>query len=181
MTANEDRLPRFTYFWDPLGNGCIVQKEEICPCCGRQRDHIYTGPIYTTVDVEMVCPWCIADGTAAAKWSASFNDVYDVPLGVPQHVAREIETRTPGYDSWQGNRWLFSQQDALVFLGEVHGAKLLEESKAGKIEACLKALREWRIEWPAEDLRRIVPGGQPAIYLFQDRTTGAFDAYADMT
>lgn len=181
MTATEGRLPSFTYFWDPIGNGSIVKKEEICPCCERRRDHIYTGPIYSTVEVELVCPWCIAEGTAAAKWSASFNDVHDVPPGVPAQVALEVETRTPGYESWQGNRWLFSQDDALVFLGEVCGAKLLEERKAGKVKACQKALREWHIEWSAEDLKQIVRGGQPAIYLFQDRTTGAFDAYADMT
>ena len=99
MTAKENSLPSFTYSPDPLGNGSIMKKEEICP-------------------------WCIADGSAAAKWSASFNDLQDVPPGVPTQVALEVETRTPGYESWQGNSWLFSPDDALVFLGEVCGARL---------------------------------------------------------
>ena len=181
MTSGTQQLPSFTYFQDPVGNGCIVQKQDTCPCCSEQRSHMYVGPIYTTADVEMACPWCIADGTAAAKWSARFNDVDNAPPGVSKQTVLEIETRTPGYSSWQGNIWLFSQTDAMVFLGEVHGGELLQEGNAEKVEACLKALRDWNLDWPAEDLKRVLPGDQPAIYLFQDRTTAAFDAYADMT
>lgn len=65
-------------------------------------------------DVSEVCSWCIADESAAAKWSAVFNDLYDVDDDIPEHVIETIEQRTPGYETWQGNRWLFSESIALV-------------------------------------------------------------------
>ncbi len=174
-------LPQFTYFPDPVGNGCIEAKAATCTCCGLRRSHMYTGPIYSEEEYEEVCPWCIANGRAAEAWSAVFNDVYDPPAGVSSGIVDEIECRTPGYSTWQGNIWLFSPTDALVFLGHVGGKRLLVEGNVAKIDACLAALKDWRLYWSAEDLRQVIVGGQPAIYLFQDRSTGAFQAYADMT
>ena len=141
---------------------------------------MYVGPIYSEDDVEEVYPWCIDNGKAASKWSACFNDVYNVPDGVPKHVIDIIGRKTPGYESWQGNRWLFSEHDALVFVAEVHGKKLLSEGDEAKINACRSALSE--LNFPSDfDLSEVVIGGQPAIYLFHDRATGAYEAYADMT
>ncbi len=173
-------LPKFEYFPDPIGNGCIVAERTMCTCCGQLRDYVYKGLIYSTHDVSEVCPWCIASGDASAKWSAYFNDTSDAPAGVSQHVKETIRTRTPGFETWQGNRWLFSERDALVFVGEVVGADLVSEGDKGKIEACSNELARWNL-WPDFDLKQIVVGGQPAVYMFQDRTTGAYRCYADMT
>jgi len=173
-------LPNFEYFPDPIGNGCIVAEQTMCPCCKQSRNYVYKGPIYTTHDVSEVCPWCIASGDAAEKWSASFNDILDVPAGVPQHVIETIDARTPGYETWQGNGWLFSEQDALVFVGDVVGTDLVSEGSSEKIEACRKALAEWNIG-SEFDLSQVVAGGQPAIYMFQYKDTGAYRCYADMT
>ena len=155
----------------------------MCPCCEQRRSHIYGGPIYAREEIEEVCPWCIADGSAARKWAAQFNDVIRLPDAVPKAVIQEILERTPGFETWQGNSWLFSEDDAMIFVGEVVGKDLLKENNAEKTEACLEALREWNFE-PDEAidvLKQIVRGGQPAIYLFQDRQSGKFSAYADMT
>lgn len=141
---------------------------------------MYVGPIYSIEDVDEVCPWCIADGKAASKWSASFNDIDNVPDGVPKHVVEIIDGRTPGYEAWQQNRWLFSDRDALVFVGEVVGKDLLNEDDQAKINACRRALSEWSFP-PDFNLSSLVIGGQPAIYLFQDKASGAYEAYADMT
>ena len=181
MSSDEPELPSFRYFPDPLGNGCIVARDATCPCCGETRSHIYSGPIYAVENIHEVCPWCIADGSAARRWSASFNDTEGAADSVPPEVLREIDERTPGYSSWQGNRWLFAQDDAMVFVGEVDGKALLEDGDDGKIEACLAALREWDPNWPKESLAAVTPGDQPAIYLFRDRKSGTYAAYADMT
>ena len=144
---------------------------------------MYVGPVYAHDEIEEVCPWCIADGSAARKWSAQFNDVIRLPDGVPRSVVQEILERTPGFETWQGNQWLFSENDAMIFVGEVIGKDLLNEGSEEKIEASLDALREWNFE-PDEAtdlLKHVVRGGQPAIYLFQDRQSGEFAAYADMT
>lgn len=175
-------LPKFKYFPRPLENGCIIHKEEICECCYLPRRYMYVGPIYCEDEIEEVCPWCIANGMAAAKWSASFNSVYnDVPNGVPKHVLDIIVERTPGYETWQENHWLYSETDALIFIGEVSGAKLISEGNHDKIQACMNALNEWKFDWTIEHLKEVVIGGQPAIYLFQDDRTGKHRAYADMT
>ncbi len=143
MTSPESELPVFRYFPDPVGNGCIVREDSTCPCCAAPRHYIYRGPIYCRGGgIEEVCPWCIADGSAAKKWSAMiFNDlVPDLPATVPNDVVREITERTPGFETWQGNIWLFSRDDAMLFLNEVAGRQLLAEGNAAKIEACLSAL-----------------------------------------
>ncbi len=175
------KVPWFKYFPYPLRNGCIVAKEAICECCGQQRQYMYTGPIYCTKDIAEVCPWCIVDCKAAAKWSACFNDIYSVPGGVPEAVLETIAAKTPGYSTWRGNRWLFSEKDALVFVGEVVGAELVSEKNQDKIQACLDALKDWQFDWTIHELGQVVIGGQPAIYLFEDKDTGAFSAYAYMT
>lgn len=74
---------------------------------------------------------------------------------------------------------MFSDTDALVFVGEVQGAQILAEQNLGKIKACLDALSDRHRHWTADMLGQIVIGGQPAIYLFQDRQTQAFGADAD--
>lgn len=175
-----DKLPQFEYFPDPLRNGCIVKKQSTCPCCEQARSFMYVGPIYSKHEVAKVCPWCIANGKASSKWSAIFNDMHNVPVGVPQQVLGIICNRTPGYETWQGNQWLFSSSDALVFVGEVKGTTLLNEGNEAKINACRVALSNWNFP-PDFDLSQVVIGGQPAIYLFRDKATGAYEAYADMT
>lgn len=158
----------------------MIEKNSRCACCEQERDVMYIGPIYCVNDVSEVCPWCIADGSAAAKWSASFNDLYNIPESVPQHVVRTIDSRTPGYSTWQGNRWLFSKDDALVFVGEVIGSAIVRKNETEKVHACRNALVDWN--FPSDfDLSNVVIGGQPAIYLFQDKDTAEYKAYADMT
>ncbi len=142
---------------------------------------MYVGPIYVVEDIIEVCPWCVADGSAAAKWDASFNVIQGVPGSVPDSVVLEIKARTPGFETWEENHWLYAGSDAMVFLGEVMGREVLDEDDTSKVEACLKALQElnWTPEESRKVLRAVTIAGQPAIYLFQDRHTGDYAAYAE--
>ena len=70
-----DRLPTFRYHPEPLTSGSIVSSDLTCQCCGRARGYIYTGPVYAEEELnEALCPWCIADGSAAGRFQANFVD-----------------------------------------------------------------------------------------------------------
>jgi len=69
-------LPRFPYHRDPVASGSITFCDTVCECCGTARGAIYAGVIYTAATVESVCPWCIADGSAARKYDAMFFDAH---------------------------------------------------------------------------------------------------------
>lgn len=179
--AGLEKLPQFTYFPDPIGNGCIVADPNVCACCMTEHSHRYVGPRYSVTDVEHICPWCIADGRAAQKWDMSFNDIHGLPATVPDEIRDVILHRTPGFQTWQSNKWLFSADDALVFVGEVTGTMIVRNGDPGQRDACFDAMAKWQIPRSIEMLEEVVPGGQPSIYLFRDRATGTFVAYADMT
>ena len=38
------------------------------------RGYAYTAGFYAEEDVDAICPWCIADGSAAARFDGSFTD-----------------------------------------------------------------------------------------------------------
>ncbi len=49
-----------------------MQSDEPCECCGEVRGYKYTGSVYARTAVDILCLWCIADGSAAEKFDASF-------------------------------------------------------------------------------------------------------------
>jgi uncharacterized protein CbrC (UPF0167 family) len=134
-------LPAFTYFTPAALKAVIETSDDICDSCGQRRGYLYTGPFYA-VEEAALCPHCIADGSAAAKFDGSFNDIV-VTFGdqvidteaakAPASVIDELLHRTPGYFSWQGNRWAFHCGEGGIFQGRasddaISGAS--EEAKA---------------------------------------------------
>ncbi|MGH2688618.1 MAG: CbrC family protein [Actinomycetota bacterium] len=119
-------LPSFRYHPDPVATGSFVRSKRLCLSCVQARGWVYTGPVYAVGDYRNdFCPWCIADGSAAATFGAEFTDEYDVPNGVPKSVIKELGRRTPGYAAWRQERWLYHCDDACAFLGGV-GRRELE-------------------------------------------------------
>jgi len=102
-----------------VATGSIVASDAVCACCDSPRGFVYTGPVYAQDELEdALCPWCIADGSAAERYDASFTDVgVDVPLGVPADVLDVVEHRTPSFSSWQQDHWLYHCADACAYLG----------------------------------------------------------------
>lgn len=171
-------LPHFKYQPDPLKTGSIVPSEQTCSCCGLARGFKYNSTIYAEAEVETICPWCIADGSAAARFDGSFVD--SDPLeeeGVPQSVIDEVCQRTPGYSSWQQEVWRAHCNDACEF----HGDATVDEIAQLSGESLAELLAEEMIKpgvWPK--LRdAYVPGGDTSIFRFQCRHCGkalyAFD------
>jgi uncharacterized protein CbrC (UPF0167 family) len=176
-----DTLPSFKYFRDPLAHGCIETSAEACGCCGEKRGFIHSAGMFTRQDPEpRVCPWCIADGRAAAKFTGSFNDGPDRPKDSCTG-AEEVMTRTPHVTSWQDWFWPVCCDECCIFLGDVTGKVLLKSRNEAAIDACLAALEEWNFDGTEEELRAIAPGGDPALYLFQCSRCDGYTAVADMS
>jgi uncharacterized protein CbrC (UPF0167 family) len=176
-------LPEFPYHPDPIATGSVVGKPLLCSCCGQQRTMTYVGPVFAEEELEdELCPWCIADGTAADTYDAQFTDVtWRVPDDVSAEVTEVVLRRTPGFNGWQQERWLHHCGDGAEFHGRV-GAKELRTLPDAR--AVLLA-DMGRYGWSAAQLERFVEsldaGGSATAYLFRCRHCRTHLAYADFT
>jgi uncharacterized protein len=110
-------LPAFRYHLDPISSGSVVASDAQCLCCGQQRGFAYVGPVYAEANLDgLLCPWCIADGTAHERFDATFVDSEAFGDGVGDEVIDEVTQRTPGYASWQGEGWPTCCGDAAAFV-----------------------------------------------------------------
>lgn len=160
-------LPRFRYHPDPLATGAIVASNKPCVCCGQARGYVYALAPYSVHDdlAEAICPWCIADGAAEAKYAASFVD--DHPLlqaGLPLAVVNEVCGRTPGYPSWQQEVWQHHCGDACAFHGDA-GVADVQSASAASVALFAQDYPFWRGGWAAF-AASYVPGGSVALYRF---------------
>lgn len=176
-------LPYFRYHPDPLSTGAVVSSSDRCSCCSQVRGYLYVGPLYTTSDQEVrLCPWCIAEGTAAERFDATFTDEsgvgdYGSWDAVPEERAREISARTPGFHGWQQERWWTHCGDGAAYLGRAGFAEL-----CGPWAAAGPALRadaqlpdgDWESYW-----QRLSANGAPTAYIFQCLHCGALGGYSD--
>lgn len=118
-------LPVFRYHRDPLGSGSVVPSDNRCEVCHQVSGYIYVGPVYSAeADEPVVCVRCIADGSAARQWDAVFTDPHPWVDEVPEQVAVEVLTRTPGFTGWQQDHWMALCGDAAIFLGPVGAREL---------------------------------------------------------
>ena len=118
-------LPHFRLHADPLKSGSVAWRPVRCRACEQERPATYVGPVYAAGDLEdALCPWCIADGTAHARFGVEFLDAELVPSAVPDDVKEELLTRTPGFCTWQGVEWPLCCGAATSFLEPVGTAEL---------------------------------------------------------
>ncbi len=165
-------LPLFTYHPDPLATGSVEASDERCVCCGHERGYIYTAPIYAAGEQcgGPVCPWCIADGSAAARFGATYTDAQPlIEAGLPVGVVEEVTQRTPGYRSWQAGNWKCCCGDACEFHGEPSRAHL-GLLAAPAVEHFL-SLTQWTPEQWTDFVSDVYePGSRPTVYHFVCRT-----------
>ena len=166
--------PAFKYHPDPLATGSMKESDETCVACGRARGYIYVGPVYAVEElVDELCPWCIADGSAARKYNADFTDVgWGVPQGVSAAVLDEVAHRTPGFCGWQQEHWLYHCDDAAAFLGRV-GYRDLEQ-----IPGALAMLLDDDDQTEAF-VRSLHADGEVTAYLFRCLACSTHVVYAD--
>jgi uncharacterized protein CbrC (UPF0167 family) len=182
--TGSEALPSFPLFPDPVGVGVIEKSKKKCDCCGRARGWIYTGPVYCADDEPSLCPWCIADGSAAEKFDATFNDtgtLYAHPSTPSDPPADELETveqRTPGYNNWQGNCWYACCGHAAVYLGDASGEDLSGRwaDAVDVVFADSESIFE-ELGGAMQDLER---GESPGVYVFRCSHCGKLGGYFDM-
>ena len=176
-------LPIFRYHPDPVATGSVKPSGATCLCCNRQRQYIYASHVYCEEELdEALCPWCIFDGSAHAKFGAEFTDSagiggYSPRVPVPPSVVQEVAFRTPGFSGWQQERWLACCDDAAAFLGSAGRAELQRQGpeaiEAVRAETGLDGA-EWQRYFEA-----LHTDHGPTAYVFQCLHCQRFLAYSD--
>ena len=179
-----DSFPTFPLFLDPVAEGSFEPSDFSCACCNRRRGWIHTCASCGPGDNERtICPWCIADGSAAAKFDCSFNDATICPFldTTPQLTASDrelVERRTPGFVSWQDHGWQVCCARACAYIGEADAADL-----AGRWAAAIPSILSKLKDWPDADkaglIRNIRKGGSPCAYVFRCQVCGALKGFWD--
>ncbi len=114
------KLPHFRYHPDPVRTGSVAESANVCRRCRQARGFIYRGPVYAEQDLDdAICPWCIADGSAAAAFDATFVDEEGISTDATEAIYDELCRRTPGFNSWQKEQWPMCCEDATAFLAPV--------------------------------------------------------------
>jgi len=109
-------FPKFRYHPDPVKNGAIVRAKTDCPACERTRHFVYRGQFDGTEEVSGICPWCIADGSAAMKYVGEY--VTNV-LGDKVTDSLKNDTLyhcTPSYVAHDEAIWLTHCDDFCAFI-----------------------------------------------------------------
>ena len=175
-------LPTFTYHPDPVGTGSIEPSDQVCRCCERSRGWVYAGPVYAVEELDHeLCPWCVADGSAADRFDATYTDAaVNVPADVPPQVVDELLRRTPGFAGWQQEQWLYHCADGCAFAGPVGAAELaaLPAPARAAVAAVLDA-EAFPEQEREEILARLDRQHGPTAYLFVCRHCGEQLAYWD--
>ncbi|MEU9194523.1 CbrC family protein [Streptomyces hundungensis] len=175
-----DLLPTFPYHPDPVATGVIVSSGTACICCGRERGYVYRGPVYASEELMgRLCPWCIADGSAADRFDAHFTAGTCLGDDVPLEVFAAVDRRTPGYVAWPQPQWFFHCGDGAAFLGRVGAAELAAYPEA--LEMLRREANGWG--WPSDQvayfLGSLDKDGEATAYLFRCKVCAAPLAYTD--
>lgn len=177
-------LPVFKYHPDPIATGSVKRSDAQCECCSQKRGFIYTGPTYCVEELsECICPWCIADGSAHAKFDAEFTDSAGIggryhAQQVPPAVVEEVAFRTPGFSGWQQERWLACCGDAAAFVGCAGHAEL--QSRFPDAIESIRSDSEMGENWQ-QFFEALNSEDSPTAYVFQCLHCGRHIGYADCT
>jgi uncharacterized protein CbrC (UPF0167 family) len=180
-------LPSFRYHPDPVRTGNVVRDDIVCEVCGQQREFSYVGP-YVSPDAhyeneDPICPWCIADGSAAEKWQASFVAAGYLSAAALAQMSpaalTDLQFRTPSFRCLQQDRWLDHHGEAAAFLGEVGADEYLRLPP--EAQAAVRRTAGDDPSRPLSDddqvLRLRADGDGPAVYVFQCLHCGRYDAF----
>lgn len=109
-------FPKFKYHLDPIKSKVFIKGESICPVCNRINEYRYDLAFYAIEEVEDICPWCIADGSAAKKYDGMFNDDTGCENVSNKEYLFELLYRTPSYAALQTEQWLSHCDDYCMFI-----------------------------------------------------------------
>lgn len=103
-------LPKFPYHRDAIESDSVYETDALCECCGKARGLMYKGVTYARESPENICPWCIADGSAAEKYGASFFDADFVDdelnsVALSPELYLEVFGKTIGFSTFNPIGW----------------------------------------------------------------------------
>lgn len=169
-------LPKFKYHPNLYNSNIVTFKNGICQCCGKEVK-AYIDSMYSEEDIDCICLHCVADGSAAKKFDGTFIQ-YAEQVNNPVAI-EELEKRTPGYESWQGEHWLACCDDYCEFIGDVGTKELNNMGIAEEVfDEYEKKYNYGDIEWIMQNLTAF---GPVAGYLFKCRKCGKYHLYVDMS
>lgn len=194
----KEKLPSFKYHPNAYSVGIFEQvPKRNCSICDRETTYIYSGPFYSTDDVNNVCPWCIHDGRAAKEYNAilqgvveyenkllsvCFNDeinnymyfIDDEEVDImDDENLNEILFQTPGYIAWQEAQWLSHCNEFCAFI------RYLDKSELDSMKDDLEEEIRFLDEYYGLTLEQI--GDDMGLYLFQCLKCGKYRLYSDHT
>ncbi|RAS74433.1 CbrC family protein [Priestia endophytica] len=171
-------LPVFRYNPNALELEFIEKEETLCPVCEKEREYTYTGHFYSVEDVEGICPWCIADGSAAKKYDGEFQDEGCCEDVEEERLVEELIYRTPGYTGWQQERWLAHCGDFCAFIGYGRWPEIepLREELQKDLQDIMSNYRLDNIE----ELKKLLSKRSAEGYLFQCLKCGKHRFCMDM-
>lgn len=176
-------LPTFELFPDPIREGSFKPSAAACTLCGLARGMEYCGPQYGEWrgPDPTICPWCISDGTASSR-GLSFNDATVYPWKpetrqMPHSEKEMVEDRTPGFSTWQGNRWLMCCDRACVYLGQAEAGEL-EGRYASAVPSMFEGDGYSQTEMD-EIVKQVRRNGHVNAYIFRCRVCSSLKAYWD--
>lgn len=177
-------LPVTKYHPDPIATESVVaDPDKPCLCCNQKRGYVYTGPAYSEIFHYLsgcICPWCVADGSAARQFRATWTDTGEID-GIPDAVRRELETRTPGFTAWQQDHWLTCCGDAAAYLGRA-GVEEMKGPFAKALPALKKHLKDdYDLTGADRDefIDSLKKDNEPTAYVFRCLHCAKYLAYAD--
>jgi uncharacterized protein CbrC (UPF0167 family) len=178
-------LPKFKYSPNAYQINVFEEQEGTCSVCSQPREIKYATSFYSVEEPEYICPWCIADGSAAKKFEGEFTDAAGVErpagYGTDDEIKRsfdekalEVTERTPGYICWQGDRWLTHCNEPCAFIGYADTETIkpiLHELEADIEKSGLE--RKYIVEYLSKD-------GSPGGYLFRCLHCGTHRLHVDI-
>jgi uncharacterized protein CbrC (UPF0167 family) len=187
-------MPTFKYVRNPIENQIFSEAEEgeiiLCDSCGKQT-HYYETVMYCEAEVDAICPECIANGAAAAKFEGTFIETADEARAAVPDPAKQQELleRTPGLNSWNPLIWLAHCDDYCAF---VTYAKIEQLEEMGIADEVLEEFQDSIGAWetadgtqeymygPTEDMREFLSehGGLEGV-LFQCLHCGKYRLNVD--
>lgn len=174
-------LPDFPYYADPLADGCFEQRPITCEVCGRASEWVYAGGLYAEDEPESLCPWCVADGRAAAKFDGTFQDVTFSETTSPESM-NAVMTRTPGLSMWNPIHWPDHCGECCTYLGTLTPSQQPEITSQESVQQeAAEIARSISRTWTAEDTLGCAEQGTLTLHLFQCRACRTYCLSPDST
>ena len=134
---NVEDLPVFPYHRDPVASGSLRESVDPCECCGEARGILYNGSAYCVEDVASLCPWCIADGSAASKYKAEFVDGFFCDsnyemVDLTREAHEAVFCRTLGFSSFNPVGWWVHCGEPAEYVKRIEPYELVFECRRCK-------------------------------------------------